>query len=117
MGPFGLIRERRRVAVADSVRVYPNFKAVSRFALLATDNRAAEVGVHTRQRRGQGLEFMQLREYREVTLRRSTGRLSRHNRLISESTAKSRTSRWCSSSTADAACALGMATSPTSTTY
>ena len=65
MGPFGLIRERRRVAVADSVRVYPNFKAVSRFALLATDNRVAELGVHTRRRRGQGLEFMQLREYRE----------------------------------------------------
>jgi len=84
-GRMGLIRERRRVSVSRSVRVYPNFKAVSRFALLALDNRMAEIGVHTRRRRGQGLEFLQLRDYREGDPLRQIDwkAVSRHNRLIS----------------------------------
>lgn len=84
-GPLGLVRHRRRVEARAQLRVYPNFKAVSRFALLALDNRVAELGVHTRRRRGQGLEFMQLREYREGDPIRQIDwkAVSRRNQLIS----------------------------------
>jgi uncharacterized protein (DUF58 family) len=85
VGPLQLVRQRRRVATPAAVRVYPNFKAVSRFALLALDNRVAEIGIHTRRRRGQGLEFMQLREYREGDPLRQIDwkAVSRRNQLIS----------------------------------
>ena len=84
-GPLGLVRQRRRVLAPETARVYPNFKAVSRFALLALDNRVAELGVHTRRRRGEGLEFMQLREYREGDPIRQIDwkAVSRRNQLIS----------------------------------
>lgn len=48
-----------------AVRVYPDFAAVARYALLATDNRLSQLGIRRRQRRGEGLEFHQLREYRQ----------------------------------------------------
>ena len=83
--PLGLLRHRRRVHQSTQARVYPNFKAVSQFALMAVDNRVAELGVHTRRRRGQGLEFMQLREYREGDPLRQIDwkAVSRRNQLIS----------------------------------
>ena len=83
--PLGLLRHRRRVHHQTGARVYPNFKAVSRFALMAVENRVAELGVHTRRRRGQGLEFMQLREYREGDPLRQIDwkAVSRRNQLIS----------------------------------
>jgi uncharacterized protein (DUF58 family) len=62
---LGLWRHRVRAGVEQRVRVYPNFRAVSRYALLAAANRAGELGVRRRPRRGEGLEFHQLREYRQ----------------------------------------------------
>ncbi len=62
---LGLWRRRVRAGVEQRVRVYPNFRAVSRYALLAAANRAGELGVRRRPRRGEGLEFHQLREYRQ----------------------------------------------------
>jgi len=47
------------------VRVYPNFAAVSKYALLATEERLSQIGVLKQRRRGQGSEFHQLREYRQ----------------------------------------------------
>jgi uncharacterized protein (DUF58 family) len=47
------------------VRVYPNFAAVKKYALLAVNNRLAQLGVHQKRRRGEGMEFHQLREYRD----------------------------------------------------
>jgi uncharacterized protein (DUF58 family) len=47
-----------------SVRVYPDFAKVAQYALLATDNRLSQIGVLQRRRRGEGVEFHQLREYR-----------------------------------------------------
>tara|TARA_B100000676_G_scaffold312771_1_gene388834 strand:- start:2232 stop:3551 length:1320 start_codon:yes stop_codon:yes gene_type:complete len=57
----------RKLAAGDSsvVRVYPNFSAVSRYALMAMEDRLSEIGVRKRRRRGEGSEFQQLREYRE----------------------------------------------------
>jgi len=84
-GPLGLVQHRRRVHAPEALRVYPNFKAVSRFALLALDNRMAEFGIHTRRQRGQGLDFLQLREYREGDPLRQIDwkAVSRRNQLIS----------------------------------
>ncbi len=62
--PFGLWLNSRIINNAQSVRVYPNFAEMTRYALLATDNRLSRIGIKQRQRRGQGNEFLQLREYR-----------------------------------------------------
>ncbi len=63
--PLGLWDRRGKGGSAQSVRVYPNFAALTRFALLAVDHRLSQIGVLKRRRRGQGLDFHQLREYRE----------------------------------------------------
>lgn len=47
------------------VRVYPNFQALAKYTLLATDNRLSQIGVLQVRRRGEGTEFHQLREYRQ----------------------------------------------------
>ena len=47
------------------VKVFPNFAAVARYALLATDQRLSMLGILKRPRRGEGMDFHQLREYRE----------------------------------------------------
>lgn len=62
--PWGLWWYQRTADITTEVNVYPNFRAVANYALLATDNRTSQFGIKQRQRRGQGLEFHQLREYR-----------------------------------------------------
>ena len=62
--PFGLWDVRRRVGAPSTVRVYPNFGEVARYALMAIDHRLSQLGVLQRRRRGEGLEFHQLRDYR-----------------------------------------------------
>ncbi|MCB1626538.1 MAG: DUF58 domain-containing protein, partial [Xanthomonadales bacterium] len=61
---WGLWDRRAWAGEPASVRVYPNFAALSRFALLTVDHRLSQVGVLKRRRRGEGLDFHQLREYR-----------------------------------------------------
>jgi uncharacterized protein (DUF58 family) len=61
----GLWHVRRLLGEPTATRVYPNFAALTKFALLATDNRLSQIGVLQRRRRGEGLDFHQLREYRE----------------------------------------------------
>ncbi|MBL8386451.1 MAG: DUF58 domain-containing protein [Burkholderiales bacterium] len=63
--PAGLWQARRACAAGTPVRIYPNFAALTRYALLATDNRLSQIGILTRRRRGLGADFHQLREYRE----------------------------------------------------
>ena len=63
--PFGLWQVTRRAGEAMPARVYPNFRALARYTLLATDNRLSQIGVLQVRRRGEGMEFHQLREYRE----------------------------------------------------
>ena len=59
-----LWRKRISEGEGEAVRVYPNFAAVAKYALLATDNKLSQMGIKKRRRRGEGLEFHQLREYR-----------------------------------------------------
>lgn len=53
------------LAVVDEVRVFPDFARITQYTLLATDNRLAQMGVLNRRRRGEGMEFHQLRDYRQ----------------------------------------------------
>jgi len=63
--PWRFWLRSRIIPVEDRVRVYPNFALVAKYTLLATDNRLSQMGVKRQIRRGQGLEFHQLREYRQ----------------------------------------------------
>jgi len=82
--PLGLWEATRYVGAENTVRVYPNFRAIARYALLATDNRLSQIGVLQMRRRGEGLEFEQLREYRQGDSLRSIDwkATSRTTRLI-----------------------------------
>lgn len=60
---LGLWMMRRGYGSPQTVRVYPNFRAAARFALLAAESRSQTTGVKQRQRRGAGMEFAELREY------------------------------------------------------
>lgn len=62
--PLRLWQRRLHLDEEQQVRVYPNFAEIAHFALLATDNRLSQMGVRRRQRRGEGQDFHQLREYR-----------------------------------------------------
>jgi uncharacterized protein (DUF58 family) len=61
----GLWQVRRFLGEETATRVYPNFAVLTKFALLATDHRLSQIGVRQQRRRGSGLDFEQLREYRE----------------------------------------------------
>ncbi|MNF37679.1 hypothetical protein D3C84_186070 [compost metagenome] len=63
--PLRLWTARRYLALADSTRVYPDFARLYNAQLLAVDNWLMQLGVRQQPRRGQGLEFHQLREFRE----------------------------------------------------
>jgi uncharacterized protein (DUF58 family) len=63
--PLGLWQVARRASNESAVRVYPNFRALAKYTLLATDNRLSQIGVLQVRRRGEGMEFHQLREYRQ----------------------------------------------------
>jgi len=60
---LGLADLQLRIGVAQSVHVYPNFAALSRYAWLAGDRRLAEIGIKTYAARGAGTDFKQLGEY------------------------------------------------------
>ena len=63
--PFGLWSARRFIEVNDVTRVYPDFARLYGAQLLGVDNWLSQLGVRQHQRRGLGLEFHQLREFRE----------------------------------------------------
>lgn len=53
-----------RVETDSLIKVYPDFSAISAYTILATDNHVSQIGIKRKPRRGEGLEFLQLREYR-----------------------------------------------------
>jgi uncharacterized protein (DUF58 family) len=63
--PLGLWSDKRLLNVTDNTRVYPDFARLYGAQLLAVDNWLSQLGVRQRQRRGLGMEFHQLREFRE----------------------------------------------------
>ena len=64
-GPLGLLAEQRSIPCHSTVRVYPDFQVIARYALLAGDDRTVQMGIHLQRRRGEGQDFHQLREYRQ----------------------------------------------------
>jgi uncharacterized protein (DUF58 family) len=83
--PLGLWLVKKSSGNASQVRVYPNFHALAKYTLLATDNRLSQIGVLQVRRRGEGTEFHQLREYRQGDSQRAIDwkATSRTARLIS----------------------------------
>jgi len=63
--PFGLWWRRRFVPEQTQVRVYPNYSTISKLLAYEVDNRLQLAGVRLRRRRGEGIEFHQLRDYRD----------------------------------------------------
>ncbi len=82
--PLRLWWLRRWVAAAEKVRVYPNYSTISKLLAFEVDNRLRSAGVRLSRRRGQGIEFNQLRDYREGDSLRSIDwkATSRRSRLI-----------------------------------
>lgn len=62
---LGLWARTLKLPAPFPVKVFPNFAAVARYALFATDQRLSMLGILKRPRRGEGMDFHQLREYRE----------------------------------------------------
>ncbi len=62
---FGLWKRRARVGEPSTVRVYPNYSTVSKQLAYQVDSNLHLAGLKIRQRRGEGTEFHQLRNYRE----------------------------------------------------
>lgn len=85
LSPLSLWLIPETLAVRDEVRVFPNFARITQYTLLATDNRLSQIGILRRRRRGEGMEFHQLRDYRqEDSPRRIDWKASsRMGRLIS----------------------------------
>ncbi|KPX45477.1 Type A von Willebrand factor domain-containing protein [Pseudomonas syringae pv. helianthi] len=64
-GPLRLWTARRYIPVLSTTRVYPDFARLYGGQLRAVDNWLSQLGVRQLQRRGPGMEFNQLREFRE----------------------------------------------------
>lgn len=62
--PLRLWQRSRLLGAAQTVKVYPNFAEVAKYTLFATDNRLSQIGIKKHRRRGEGLSFHQLRDYR-----------------------------------------------------
>ena len=80
--PLGLWWRRRLLPAPDAVRVYPNYSTISKLLAWEVENNLALTGVRLSRRRGEGIEFHQLRDYREGdSLRaidwKATARMSR----------------------------------------
>jgi uncharacterized protein (DUF58 family) len=67
-GKLGLFDRQVDIGTEEPFRVLPNFKAVSRYTLLAAADQAGQLGIRQIRRRGSGMEFDHLREYREGDL-------------------------------------------------
>ncbi len=56
---------RVRLPVTDTVRVYPNYSTIRKLLEYQVENHLKVAGVRMSRRRGEGIEFEQLRDYRD----------------------------------------------------
>ncbi len=80
--PLTLWWRRVRLPVTATVRVYPNYSTIKKLLAYEVDNHLQLTGVRMSRRRGEGIEFHQLRDYRDGdSLRaidwKATSRMSR----------------------------------------
>ncbi len=83
--PLGLWWRKHFYPLPSEIKVFPNFREISHYSLLARDNQLSQLGVRRRPRRGEGNDFHQLREYRAGDALRQIDwkASSRYQRLIS----------------------------------
>lgn len=62
--PLGLWHRHGYAGTSCTVKVYPDFNAIKKYILLGVNDRTSQLGIKLRQRRGTGLEFHRLRNYR-----------------------------------------------------
>ena len=84
--PMGLWNTQYLSEEKTIIKVYPDFTAVTAYTILATDNHTSQLGIKKKPRRGEGMEFMQLREYRRGDSMRQVDwkATSRRQKLISK---------------------------------
>jgi uncharacterized protein (DUF58 family) len=84
--PWGFWQRNGTVGQGQPVRVYPNFAVVAGSTLRATDRRLPSLGILRKRKRGEGMEFNQLREYRRGDALRQIdwNATSRMRKLISK---------------------------------
>ena len=84
--PLHLWQKKWFVPYGDEAKVFPNFREISHFALLATHHHLSLMGIKKVIRRGEGKEFHQLREYRlgDDLQKIDWKATSRYRRLISK---------------------------------
>jgi len=61
---LGLWQRNHPTGNCDEIKVYPNFTSMNHYNLLAAENQTSQMGIKLKQRRGEGLDFHQLRNYR-----------------------------------------------------
>lgn len=84
--PLGFGSLSYTMAEPSFAKVYPNFASIAAYTILAAENHTSELGIRQKNRRGQGLDFHQLREYRQGdSLRQVSWKASSyHQQLISK---------------------------------
>ena len=84
--PMRLWLKKVFVPHMDTVKVLPDFNEIRKYSILATDNRLSRLGIRRKQRRGEGSDFHQLREYRSGDGLRQIhwNATSKYRRLISK---------------------------------
>ena len=65
ISPLGLWARKTQHLSAETVKVYPNYEPVVRFALLAMQHRESPMGIVRRPHPGSSRDFHQLRDYRD----------------------------------------------------
>lgn len=62
--PLSLWWKKTVIVISDKVKVFPNFREIRKYSLLATENRLATIGIKKIRKRGEGSDFESLRDYR-----------------------------------------------------
>lgn len=63
--PYRLWLKNLTVGDNEAIKIYPNFAPVAQSASVSLEHHIAQLGIHLQQRRGEGSDFHQLREFRE----------------------------------------------------
>ena len=84
-GLFGLLTKNISFSITDKIKVFPDYVPVIEYAMLKTNMRTNLMGIHSVNKRGDGIDFKELRAYREGdSLRQIDWKsTSRQNRTIS----------------------------------
>jgi uncharacterized protein (DUF58 family) len=84
--PLRLWQKKSFLPCVSEIKIFPNFRKIRHYALLATHHNLSLMGIKRLTRRGEGNEFHQLREYRQGdSLQKIDWKASsRYRRLISK---------------------------------